>query len=153
MLPIVVEGEIQSLPPLPSTSEMYGCSTADNYVNCMSSAPLQSLAVIWIWFRVVSSHSKLGSLVPIALRRRTHVSPLFPVWMKGLQRTDPPSECNSFTETATSTSTTNRVEEKEGNKLTVVQLCKKLPAFYETRRFITMYTTARHWSLSLASWI
>jgi len=33
-------------------------------------------------------------------------------------------------------------------KLTVTQLVKKFPAFYRTRRFITVFTTARHWSLS-----
>jgi hypothetical protein len=36
-------------------------------------------------------------------------------------------------------------------KLTVTQLVKKFPAFYGTRRFITMFTTARHWSLSWAT--
>jgi hypothetical protein len=33
-------------------------------------------------------------------------------------------------------------------ELTVTQIIKKLPAIYGTRRFITVYTTARHWSLS-----
>jgi hypothetical protein len=33
-------------------------------------------------------------------------------------------------------------------KLTVAQLVKKYPAFYGTRRFITAFTRARHWSLS-----
>jgi hypothetical protein len=33
-------------------------------------------------------------------------------------------------------------------KLTVPQLLKKFPAFYATRRFITVYTRARHLSLS-----
>jgi hypothetical protein len=36
-------------------------------------------------------------------------------------------------------------------KLTVSQLVKKFPAFYGTRRFITLFTTARHLSLSWAS--
>jgi hypothetical protein len=36
-------------------------------------------------------------------------------------------------------------------KLTGVQLVKKFPAFYETRRFITAFTSARHLSLSRAS--
>jgi hypothetical protein len=36
-------------------------------------------------------------------------------------------------------------------KLTVCQLVKKFPAFYETRRFITAFTSARHLSLSWAS--
>jgi hypothetical protein len=35
-------------------------------------------------------------------------------------------------------------------KLTGPQLVKKFPAFYGTRRFITVYTTARHLSLSWA---
>jgi hypothetical protein len=35
-------------------------------------------------------------------------------------------------------------------KLTVTQPVKKLPAFYGTLRFITVYTTARHWTLSRA---
>jgi hypothetical protein len=38
-------------------------------------------------------------------------------------------------------------------KLTVTQLVNKFPAFYGTRRFIIMFTTARHWSLSWARWI
>jgi hypothetical protein len=33
-------------------------------------------------------------------------------------------------------------------KLTVLQLVKKFPAFYGTRRFITTVTSARHLSLS-----
>jgi hypothetical protein len=33
-------------------------------------------------------------------------------------------------------------------KLAVRQLVNKFPAFYGTRRFITVYTTARHLSLS-----
>jgi hypothetical protein len=33
-------------------------------------------------------------------------------------------------------------------KPTVTQLVKKFPAFYGTWRFITVFTTARHWSLS-----
>jgi len=33
-------------------------------------------------------------------------------------------------------------------KLTVTQLVRKFPAFYAVRRFITMFTRARHWSLS-----
>jgi hypothetical protein len=36
-------------------------------------------------------------------------------------------------------------------KLTGLQLVKKLPAFYWTRRFITAFTSARHLSLSWAS--
>jgi hypothetical protein len=39
------------------------------------------------------------------------------------------------------------------DKLTVTQLVKKLPAFYGNRRFITVFTTARHWSLYWARWI
>jgi len=33
-------------------------------------------------------------------------------------------------------------------KLTVTQLVKKVPAWYRTRRFITLFTRACHWSLS-----
>jgi hypothetical protein len=36
-------------------------------------------------------------------------------------------------------------------KLTVLQLVKKFPAFYGTRRFITAFASARHLSLSWAS--
>ena len=36
-------------------------------------------------------------------------------------------------------------------KLTGLQLVKKFPAFYETRRFITAHTSTRHLSLSWAS--
>jgi hypothetical protein len=32
-------------------------------------------------------------------------------------------------------------------KLSVVQLLKNFPEFYETRRFITVFTRALHWSL------
>jgi len=35
----------------------------------------------------------------------------------------------------------------------VVQLDKKFPAFYVTRRFITVFTRAHHWSLLWARWI
>jgi len=35
-------------------------------------------------------------------------------------------------------------------KLIVTQLVKKFPSFCETRTFITMFTTGRHWFLSLA---
>jgi hypothetical protein len=38
-------------------------------------------------------------------------------------------------------------------KLIVAKLVKKFPAFYGTRLFITMFTTARHWSLSWTRWI
>jgi hypothetical protein len=33
-------------------------------------------------------------------------------------------------------------------KLVVTQLVNKLTVFYETRRFITVFTKAHHWSLS-----
>jgi hypothetical protein len=33
-------------------------------------------------------------------------------------------------------------------KLPIVQLLKNFPAFYGTRRFITVFTRALHWSLS-----
>jgi hypothetical protein len=36
-------------------------------------------------------------------------------------------------------------------KLTVVQLAKKFTAIYGTQRFITMFKTACHWSLSWAA--
>jgi hypothetical protein len=39
------------------------------------------------------------------------------------------------------------------DKLTVIQLVKKFPAFYVIRRFITLFTTDRHWSLSWVRWI
>jgi len=38
-------------------------------------------------------------------------------------------------------------------KLTVTQLVKKLPAFYGSRRFITVSARARHWSLFWTKWI
>jgi hypothetical protein len=38
-------------------------------------------------------------------------------------------------------------------KLTATQLVKKLPAFYATRRFITVFTTVPHWPLSWTRWI
>jgi len=39
------------------------------------------------------------------------------------------------------------------HKLVVSQLVKKFTAFYRTRRFITVFTTAWHWSLFWATWI
>jgi len=33
-------------------------------------------------------------------------------------------------------------------KLIVTQLVKKFPTFYETRKFIILFTRARHWSVS-----
>jgi len=39
------------------------------------------------------------------------------------------------------------------DKLTVAQLVKKFPAFYGTRKFIAIFTTAYHWPLSWAIWI
>lgn len=38
-------------------------------------------------------------------------------------------------------------------RLTVTQLLKKLPAFYETQRFIIMFTKTYHWSLFCLRWI
>ena len=38
-------------------------------------------------------------------------------------------------------------------KLTGLQIVKKLPAFYWTRRFVTAFTSARHLSLPWPSWI
>jgi hypothetical protein len=43
---------------------------------------------------------------------------------------------------------TDSMEQSPSWKLIVTQLVKKFPAFYVTRRFITVFTTARHWSLS-----
>jgi hypothetical protein len=43
---------------------------------------------------------------------------------------------------------TNSMEQSPPEKLTGPQLLKKFPAFYDTRRFITAFTTARHLSLS-----
>jgi len=40
-------------------------------------------------------------------------------------------------------------------KPTVIDLVKKFPTFYETKKkgFITVFTRARHWSLSWGTWI
>jgi hypothetical protein len=38
-------------------------------------------------------------------------------------------------------------------KLIATQIVKKFPAFYGTRRFITVFTTARHKPISWARWI
>jgi len=38
-------------------------------------------------------------------------------------------------------------------KLIVAQLVKNFPAFCGTRRFVTVFTRTRHWSLSWATWI
>jgi hypothetical protein len=38
-------------------------------------------------------------------------------------------------------------------KLIVSQVVNTFPAFYGTRRFFTVFTRARHWSVSWASWI
>jgi hypothetical protein len=38
-------------------------------------------------------------------------------------------------------------------KLIVTQLIKKFLTFYATRRFITVFTRASHWSISWARWI
>jgi hypothetical protein len=38
-------------------------------------------------------------------------------------------------------------------KLTVTQLVKKFPAFYGTRRFVTVFRKVRHWSLSWDRWV
>jgi hypothetical protein len=43
---------------------------------------------------------------------------------------------------------TNCMEQSLFEKLTDTQLVKKFPGFYGTRRFITVFTRARHWSLS-----
>jgi hypothetical protein len=43
---------------------------------------------------------------------------------------------------------TNSMEPALFEKPPVVQLFKNFPAFYRTRRFITVFTRALHWSLS-----
>jgi hypothetical protein len=43
--------------------------------------------------------------------------------------------------------TTNHVKQSVFEKLTVTQLIKKFPASYETRMFITVFTTASHRTL------
>jgi hypothetical protein len=43
---------------------------------------------------------------------------------------------------------TNYMEQRLFEKLTVTQIVKKFPAFYENQKFITECTTARHWILS-----
>jgi hypothetical protein len=48
------------------------------------------------------------------------------------------------------TELTNSMQQVLPEKLTGPQLVKKFPALYETRRFITAITTARHLSLSWA---
>jgi hypothetical protein len=45
---------------------------------------------------------------------------------------------------------TNSMEHSPSEAVTQV---KKFPAFYGARRFITVFTTARHWSLSWARWV
>jgi hypothetical protein len=42
---------------------------------------------------------------------------------------------------------TNSMEQSHLEKLTVTQLLDELPAFYGTLRFITVFTTPRHWLL------
>jgi hypothetical protein len=39
------------------------------------------------------------------------------------------------------------------DKLIVAQLFQELPAFYETRRLVVVFTITHHWLLSWASWI
>jgi len=47
----------------------------------------------------------------------------------------------------------NSMEQSPFWDATVTQLVKNFPVFYRTRRFITLFTTARHWSLSWSRWI
>jgi hypothetical protein len=47
----------------------------------------------------------------------------------------------------------NSTEQSPSWELIVTQLLRKFPPFYETRRFRTVFTTARHWSLLWATWI
>jgi len=44
----------------------------------------------------------------------------------------------------------NELHGEESLRSYVMQLVKKLPAFYRTRRLITVFTRAHHWSLLLA---
>jgi len=43
---------------------------------------------------------------------------------------------------------TNAMERVLLDKLIVTELVKKLPPFYGTRRFFTVFTRVPHWSLS-----
>lgn len=42
---------------------------------------------------------------------------------------------------------TNYIERSGFEKQTALQLVRKFPSFYGIRRFITVFTTSRHWSL------
>ena len=59
--------------------------------------------------------------------------------------------CYKHTHTHTHFIHTYSMEQSPLEKLTGLQLVKKFPAFYGTRRFITAYTSARHLSLSWPS--
>jgi hypothetical protein len=48
---------------------------------------------------------------------------------------------------------TNFIEQSPVEKMIFSQLIKKFPALYGIRSFITVFTRARHWSLSWARWI
>jgi hypothetical protein len=48
---------------------------------------------------------------------------------------------------------TARTRESVFNRQQLLRYLNKIPAFYGTRRFITVSTRARHWSLSWARWI
>jgi len=45
------------------------------------------------------------------------------------------------------------MEQSPSSKLTVLQLVKEFSSFYRIRAFIIEFTSARHLSLSAASWI
>jgi hypothetical protein len=47
----------------------------------------------------------------------------------------------------------NNMRHSRSYKLTVTRLVKKFLACYGTRRFITVFTRTRHWSLSWVTWI
>jgi hypothetical protein len=49
-------------------------------------------------------------------------------------------------------SITNSTEQTALEKLTVIQTVQNLPAFYATRRLITVFIRTRHWSLSWVRW-
>jgi len=46
------------------------------------------------------------------------------------------------------TNKTNSMDQSALKKLIVTRLVEKSPAFYATRKFITVFTTARYWTVS-----
>jgi len=45
------------------------------------------------------------------------------------------------------------MEKNPSSEVTVIQLVKKFPTFYGTRRFVAVFTKATHRSSSWARWI